>query len=388
MADPKQYQYLVDRLARPDGRASWERYRRKAPWIDLANGDFSGLALARFDLSTVNLSAAILTGADGREANFAGSRMGLADLRRARLRRARLDRSFLAGAAMQEADLTDASLIEAGLHGARLMGADLTGANLRGADLTDADMRHARLRYASLEGARMNGTNLADADLTGAVIDAPVLERVREAARIVERLYRPLARRIGAGAREAGNGRGEGGDGRAPAAGIEDAGVADLETTAGCARVLGLPPDASDAEIIRAFRALAKRYHPDMVAHLSAPEQRDAAEQFHRVLVAYERMSGRERRPLIGIVWVAGVPRHESPYAYSLKDYLALAEANPRNANLLYNLAWKFFDEGIFDEAYRGFERVLTLTPDDDDVHYNLMIIRLYRELVLTDGRE
>src|SRR6478735_3485997 len=55
--------------------------------------------------------------------------------------------------------------------------------------------------------------------------------------------------------------------------------------------VLGLPHGASDSEIKRAYRRLARRYHPDI-----NPGDRVAADRFSQILVAYETLSDPERR--------------------------------------------------------------------------------------------
>jgi len=55
--------------------------------------------------------------------------------------------------------------------------------------------------------------------------------------------------------------------------------------------VLGVRQDASDSEIKRAYRRLARRFHPDI-----NPGDRDAAAHFHQVLEAYETLIDRERR--------------------------------------------------------------------------------------------
>jgi molecular chaperone DnaJ len=55
--------------------------------------------------------------------------------------------------------------------------------------------------------------------------------------------------------------------------------------------VLGVSPHASDEEIKRAYRKLARRYHPD-----SHPDDPDAVERFKEVSRAYETLRDPERR--------------------------------------------------------------------------------------------
>lgn len=50
-------------------------------------------------------------------------------------------------------------------------------------------------------------------------------------------------------------------------------------------RVLGLTPDATDEEVKRAYRALAKKYHPDM-----NPDDPHAAEMMNRINAAYDQI--------------------------------------------------------------------------------------------------
>jgi molecular chaperone DnaJ len=53
--------------------------------------------------------------------------------------------------------------------------------------------------------------------------------------------------------------------------------------------ILGIGRDASPDEIKRAFRRLAKKYHPDITG---GPDER-----FRRVLIAYEQLTGRSQAP-------------------------------------------------------------------------------------------
>jgi molecular chaperone DnaJ len=55
--------------------------------------------------------------------------------------------------------------------------------------------------------------------------------------------------------------------------------------------VLGVRQDASESEIKRAYRRLARRFHPDI-----NPGDQTAAEHFQQVLEAYETLIDRERR--------------------------------------------------------------------------------------------
>jgi DnaJ like chaperone protein len=43
----------------------------------------------------------------------------------------------------------------------------------------------------------------------------------------------------------------------------------------------------SDQEIKKAYRKMAKKYHPDKVAHLGAEHQKGAEEKFKKVQEAY-----------------------------------------------------------------------------------------------------
>lgn len=55
-------------------------------------------------------------------------------------------------------------------------------------------------------------------------------------------------------------------------------------------KVLGVSPDASDEEIKRAYRALAKKYHPDM-----NPGDAEAARKMNEINAAYEQIKNPEK---------------------------------------------------------------------------------------------
>jgi DnaJ-class molecular chaperone len=70
--------------------------------------------------------------------------------------------------------------------------------------------------------------------------------------------------------------------------------------------VLGVARDASDDEIRRAFRKLAKQHHPDL-----HPGDKAAAERFRKVSAAYELLSDADKRARYdrGEIDAAGEPR-------------------------------------------------------------------------------
>ncbi len=55
-------------------------------------------------------------------------------------------------------------------------------------------------------------------------------------------------------------------------------------------KVLGVSPDASDEEIKRAYRALAKKYHPDM-----NPGDAEAARKMNEINAAYDQIKNPEK---------------------------------------------------------------------------------------------
>lgn len=55
-------------------------------------------------------------------------------------------------------------------------------------------------------------------------------------------------------------------------------------------KTLGVSPDASDDEVKKAYRELAKKYHPDKWAHKGESERKEAEEKFARLTDAYDRI--------------------------------------------------------------------------------------------------
>lgn len=433
--DSRHFQFLLGTLKQSDdGRTAWLAFKEKTRWIDLSTADFTHRDLRGYDFAETNFSMAILREADLSAADFSDANVSCADLRRANLRGAILDRVRLDSANLQEANLSDVCLEGANLTHAKLVKAMLIGADLSDADLTGADLSGACLKYVRLTGARLRGADVSGADLTGAILDddAPRQFAHFDKSRIDGRVYREMrcrtldldhephdedsqARLVKVDGRHAphhnlklpggaklpphalpGAGPAEGAHPHDGAHGrprpavpppLRDA-EPDLATVEGCCAVLEIPASASMDAIVKAFRAKAKLYHPDKVRHLSERMQELAAEEFRRLRRAYEALTRRTARPLTGVNWPEGMARYTSPYDYSPAEYEVLAGINPANTNILYNLAWKYFEDGRYNDARAWFERVLAINPGDQDAQYNIIIVRLYSELLLPEMPE
>lgn len=61
-----------------------------------------------------------------------------------------------------------------------------------------------------------------------------------------------------------------------------------VEDTTSAYRILEVSPDATNDEIKKAYRALAKKHHPDLVSNLGPEIQKAAHEKFRKINEAYE----------------------------------------------------------------------------------------------------
>ena len=63
-----------------------------------------------------------------------------------------------------------------------------------------------------------------------------------------------------------------------------------VQSTDEAYKILEISKDASDDEIKKAFRDMAKKYHPDRVSHLGEEYRKAAEEKFKKVNEAYEKI--------------------------------------------------------------------------------------------------
>lgn len=106
--------------------------------------------------------------------------------------------------------------------------------------------------------------------------------------------------------------------------------------------ILGVPREASQDEIRRAYRKLARQYHPDL------NKERDAEERFKEIGEAHEVLSDpdkRERYDRLGGGWSAGEP---PPGADDIEDFL-------RQQGFRGDTRYEFGDSGFSDFFERLF---------------------------------
>ena len=63
-----------------------------------------------------------------------------------------------------------------------------------------------------------------------------------------------------------------------------------FKTTDNAYKILEIEKSATDAEVKKAFRTMAKKYHPDKIQHMDAAHIKGAEEKFRKVQEAYEQI--------------------------------------------------------------------------------------------------
>ncbi len=137
-------------------------------------------------------------------------------------------------------------------------------------------------------------------------------------------------------------------------------------------KVLGVSPNASDEEIKRAYRKLAKQYHPDL-----HPGDAEAAKQMQRINAAYEQIKNPEKQNPYGGYQQAYQQNTDDQYQKAAFQYIrfrryqeainALNNATERNAHWYYLSA--LANDGLGNQvtALEHIRRAVSMEPDNGE---------------------
>lgn len=134
-------------------------------------------------------------------------------------------------------------------------------------------------------------------------------------------------------------------------------------------KILGVSPDASDEEIKRAYRQLAKKYHPDL-----NPGDEAAAAQMQKINAAYEQIQNRDKGGYDPFRSAREEP-DDDRYQRSAYQYIrfgryqeainTLESASERNARWYYLSAIAHDGMGNQATAMEHIRRAVSLEPDN-----------------------
>ena len=146
-------------------------------------------------------------------------------------------------------------------------------------------------------------------------------------------------------------------------------------------KILGVSPNASDEEIKRAYRRLAKEYHPDR-----NPGDQEAARKMQEVNAAYEQIKNPDRgRPGYGGYSYSGNHNTGDQYVTAAYRYIrfgryqeainALNSATERNARWYYLSAVAHSGLGNQVTALEHIRRAVSMEPSNPEYLQALNII-------------
>ena len=142
-------------------------------------------------------------------------------------------------------------------------------------------------------------------------------------------------------------------------------------------KVLGISPGASDDEVKKAYRELAKKYHPDN--YVDNPLADLAQEKMKEINEAYDLITKQRKGGVQGSYQISGQSSYQGSYQSSGANYAQIRQAI-QSGNLQYaeqlldgcptrDAEWNFlmgslyYRKGWLDDARSFFQRACSMDP-------------------------
>lgn len=116
-------------------------------------------------------------------------------------------------------------------------------------------------------------------------------------------------------------------------------------------KVLGVSPDASDEEIKRAYRALAKKYHPDL-----NPGDQEAARRMQEVNAAYEQIKNPEKASQSGPSGYGSYGGYGGGYYDPFGGYRQQQSYSGNTADQYQQAAYQYLRFGQYQQALNALQ--------------------------------
>ena len=167
-------------------------------------------------------------------------------------------------------------------------------------------------------------------------------------------------------------------------------------------KVLGVSRSASDAEVKKAYRELAKKYHPDKysdspLADLASEKMKEVNEAYDQII--NERKNGAGSYSSPGASYSSGYSSGQSGYSdpYSgasvyqqirrminegnfgqAEQALSEIPSDGRNADWYYLMGVVYYRKGFLEDAYNYFQTACRMDPSN--VEYQTMFSRIQQQ--------
>ncbi len=157
--------------------------------------------------------------------------------------------------------------------------------------------------------------------------------------------------------------------------------------------VLGVSPSATDEEVKKAYRDLAKKYHPDK--YINSPLADVASEKMKEINEAYDKILEERKRAKSQGQNYASYHQNRSGYAHiraminsgdfsGAEAALSAIPSDQRDAEWYYLMGVVVYQKGWLEDAYNYFQTACRMDPNN--VEYQSLYRRVQQQRSGTQG--